>query len=247
MRTEIVPLLIVTKLEQYDYAGATAIALVMLRGLVRHAAAGERPAGLGRAPRSAAVAERRAGDDRADAGGAPPRGDEDRDRGAVGAAHSDRARPRLPVAVGAAAARLGVRQAFGRGAAVYLQKLADPDARSAIALTLLTAAIAVPLNTVFGVAAAWLIAKFRLPRQEPAAHAHRPALLGLAGDLRPGVRAAVRGAQGASGPGCAAHDVNIIFAMPGIVLATTFVTFPFVAREVLPVMQAPATTRRRPP
>jgi sulfate transport system permease protein len=95
----------------------------------------------------------------------------------------------------------------------------------------------VPLNLVFGVAAAWAIAKFEFPRQALADHAHRPAVLGLAGDRRPDLRAAVR-RPGLVRPWLAEHDIKIIFAVPGIVLATVFVTFPFVARELIPLMQA---------
>ena len=86
----------------------------------------------------------------------------------------------------------------------------------------------------------------RLRRQEPADHADRPAVLGFAGRFRPDLRA-VFGAQGLLGPWVAAHGLHIIFAVPGIVLATIFVTFPFVARELIPLMQQQGRPRKRPP
>ena len=97
-----------------------------------------------------------------------------------------------------------------------------------------------PSNLVFGVAAAWAIAKFEFPRQERADHADRPAVRRLAGDLRPGLRADVRRA-GLVRALAGDHDIQIIFAVPGIVLATIFVTFPFVARELIPLMQEQGT------
>ena len=105
---------------------------------------------------------------------------------------------------------------------------------AAIKLTCSLAAIAVPANIVFGLAASWAIAKFEFKGKPE--HADRPSLLGIAGDLRPDLCASVRspGLFRALSPG---HNIQIIFALPGIVLATIFVTFPFVARELVPLMQ----------
>jgi sulfate/thiosulfate transport system permease protein len=128
-------------------------------------------------------------------------------------------------------------QAFERGVVAYLQKLWQEETRDAIRLTLLTAAIVVPLNTVFGVAAAWLIAKYRFPGKSlllsliDIPFSVSPVISGL-------IFVLLFGARGLLGGWLAEHDIKIIFAVPGIVLATTFVTFPFVAREVLPVMQS---------
>jgi sulfate transport system permease protein len=128
-------------------------------------------------------------------------------------------------------------QAFDKGLATYLAKLADADSRASIELTLLTAAVVVPVNTVFGVAAAWLIAHYRFPGKRllttliDVPFSVSPVISGL-------VFVLLFGAHGRLGAWLAAHDVQIIFALPGIVLATTFVTFPFVAREVLAVMEA---------
>ncbi|GAA0711529.1 sulfate ABC transporter permease subunit CysW [Dokdonella soli] len=127
--------------------------------------------------------------------------------------------------------------AFEKGLAVYLASLVDEDARAAIELTLLVAAIAVPVNTVFGVAAAWLVTRFAFRGKNlllsliDLPFAVSPVIAGL-------VYVLLFGAQGWLGPWLAAHDIRIIFAVPGIVLATTFVTFPFVARELIPLMQA---------
>jgi len=128
-------------------------------------------------------------------------------------------------------------EALRKGFGAYLAALKEPDAWSAIELTLLTAAIAVPLNLVFGVAAAWCIAKYEFRGK---------ALLTTLVDLPFSVSPVVAGltyvllfgAQGWFGPWLAAHDIKIIFAVPGIVLATVFVTFPFIARELIPLMQA---------
>ena len=110
----------------------------------------------------------------------------------------------------------------------------------AIKLTLLTTVIAVPLNLVFGVAAAWAIAKFEFPGKQVLI-----TLIDLPFSVSPVVAGLIYvllfGAQGWLGPWLAAHDVKIIFAVPGIVLATVFVTFPFVARELIPLMQAQGT------
>jgi sulfate transport system permease protein len=128
-------------------------------------------------------------------------------------------------------------EAFRKGWETYVMALVDPDALSAIRLTLLAAAISVPLNLVFGVAAAWAIAKFEFPGTQilitliDLPFSVSPVVAGL-------VFVLVFGAQGWFGPWLQAHDIKIIFAVPGIVLATIFVTFPFVARELIPLMQA---------
>jgi sulfate/thiosulfate transport system permease protein len=127
--------------------------------------------------------------------------------------------------------------AIEKGFDVYVASLVDDDARAAIRLTLLVAAISVPANTIFGVAAAWLITRFTFSGKNllvtliDLPFAVSPVIAGL-------IYVLLFGAQGWLGPWLAAHDVKIIFAVPGIVLATTFVTFPFVARELIPLMQA---------
>ncbi|MBA3936953.1 MAG: sulfate ABC transporter permease subunit CysW [Planctomycetes bacterium] len=127
--------------------------------------------------------------------------------------------------------------ALREGLGVYWAGISSPDARSAIRLTLITAAIAVPLNTVFGVAAAWCVAKYEFRGRRLLVH-----LIDLPFSVSPVVAGLVFvllfGAQGVFGAWLQAHDVQIIFQVPGIVLATLFVTFPFVARELIPVMQA---------
>lgn len=128
-------------------------------------------------------------------------------------------------------------EALRKGAGAYLDALKEPDAWSAIRLTLITAAIAVPLNLVFGVAAAWCIAKYEFRGK-----AFLTTLVDLPFSVSPVVAGLIYvlmfGAQGWFGPWLAAHDIKIVFAIPGIVLATIFVTFPFIARELIPLMQA---------
>jgi len=127
-------------------------------------------------------------------------------------------------------------QAFSKGVGAYVDAFRDPDARAAIALTLTVAAIAVPLNTCFGLAAAWAIAKFDFVGKNVLI-----TLIDLPFSVSPVVSGLifvlVFGAQGLLGPWAAAHGMHIIFAVPGIVLATIFITFPFVARELMPLMQ----------
>lgn len=131
-------------------------------------------------------------------------------------------------------------EAFKKGADVYLAAITDPDAVSAIKLTLLVAAIAVPLNLVFGIAAAWAIAKFEFRGKNllitliDLPFSVSPVVSGL-------IYVLVFGLQGWLGPWLAEHDIKIIFAVPGIVLATVFVTVPFIARELIPLMQAQGT------
>ncbi|MBR8344279.1 sulfate ABC transporter permease subunit CysW [Burkholderia ambifaria] len=131
-------------------------------------------------------------------------------------------------------------EALRKGVGFYLESLADPDAWSAIKLTLTVAVIAVPLNLVFGVCASWAIAKFEFRGK-----ALLTTLIDLPFSVSPVISGLVYvllfGAQGWLGPWLRNHDVQIIFAVPGIVLATIFVTFPFVARELIPLMQAQGT------
>jgi len=128
-------------------------------------------------------------------------------------------------------------EALRKGVGAYLEALNEPDAWSAIRLTLITAGIAVPLNLVFGVAAAWCIAKYEFRGK-----AFLTTLVDLPFSVSPVVAGLIYvlifGAQGWFGPWLAEHDIKIIFAVPGIVLATVFVTFPFIARELIPLMQA---------
>jgi sulfate transport system permease protein len=131
-------------------------------------------------------------------------------------------------------------EALRKGLDTYFAALTEPDAVAAMQLTLLVAAIAVPANLVFGVAAAWAIAKFDFRGKSvlitliDLPFAVSPVISGL-------VYVLLFGAQGWLGPWLRAHDIQIIFAVPGIVLATIFVTFPFVARELIPLMQAQGT------
>ncbi|HTN64873.1 MAG TPA: sulfate ABC transporter permease subunit CysW [Burkholderiaceae bacterium] len=128
-------------------------------------------------------------------------------------------------------------EAFRKGWQAYIAALVEPDALAAIRLTVLVAAIAVPANVVFGIAASWCIAKFEF---------HGKSLLLTLIDLPFSVSPVISGliyvllfgAQGWLGPWLAEHDVKLLFAVPGIVLATIFVTFPFVARELIPLMQS---------
>jgi sulfate/thiosulfate transport system permease protein len=128
-------------------------------------------------------------------------------------------------------------EALRKGWAAYFHAIVETDAQSAIELTLLAAAIAVPLNLVFGVAASWAIAKYRFPGRHLLT-----TLIDLPFSVSPVVAGLmyvlIFGAQGWVGPWLSAHDVKVIFAVPGIVLATVFVTFPFVARELIPLMEA---------
>ncbi|TVQ36614.1 MAG: sulfate ABC transporter permease subunit CysW [Wenzhouxiangella sp.] len=127
-------------------------------------------------------------------------------------------------------------QGFGR----YFEAIVEPATVSAIRLTLITAAICVPLNTVFGVAAAWAITKF-----EFAGKSFLISLIDLPFSVSPVIAGMVFvilfGAQGYFGPWLREHDIQIVFAVPAIILATLFVTFPFVARELIPLMQAQGT------
>ncbi len=135
-------------------------------------------------------------------------------------------------------------QAFSRGAAYYWASLTNPDAGAAIRLTVLVAAISVPLNVGFGLAAAWAIAKFEFRGKSLLI-----TLIDLPFSVSPVVAGlmfvVLFGLQGFFGPWLDEHDIKIIFAVPGIVLATVFITFPFVARELIPVMQATGTEQEQ--
>jgi sulfate transport system permease protein len=128
-------------------------------------------------------------------------------------------------------------EAFRRGADVLVKSLSEDAALSAVKLTVVAALIAVPLNTIFGVAAAWLITKFRFKGRSfllaliDLPFAVSPVIAGL-------VFVLMFGARGWFGPFLQEHDIQIIFALPGIILATVFVTFPFVARELIPLMES---------
>jgi sulfate transport system permease protein len=131
-------------------------------------------------------------------------------------------------------------EALRDGWGTYLSALSEPDAMAAIRLTLIAALIAVPLNLVFGVAAAWCIAKFEFRGKQLLI-----SLIDLPFSVSPVVAGLVYvlifGAQGWAGAWFAAHDIKVIFAVPGIALATVFVTFPFIARELIPLMQEQGT------
>lgn len=128
-------------------------------------------------------------------------------------------------------------EAFKQGAAVFVASITDAETLSAVGLTLLVAAISVPLNVTFGMTAAWAIAKFSFRGKNvlltliDLPFAVSPVIAGL-------IFVLLFGSQSIMGPWLSDHDIKIIFAVPGIVLATTFVTFPFVARELIPVMEA---------
>lgn len=128
-------------------------------------------------------------------------------------------------------------QAFAKGVGTYWDSLRQPDALAAIRLTLLAAGIAVPLNLVFGVAAAWAIGKFRFKGRSLLI-----TLIDLPLSVSPVVSGLIYvllfGLQGLLGPWLIRHDLQVIFAVPGIVLATIFVTFPFIARELIPLVEA---------
>jgi sulfate/thiosulfate transport system permease protein len=131
-------------------------------------------------------------------------------------------------------------EALRQGIGAWLAGIAEPDALAAIRLTLTVSAIAVPLNLVFGVAAAWAVAKFEFRGKSllitliELPFSVSPVISGL-------IYVLLFGAQGLLGPWLQAHGIQIIFAVPGIVLATLFVTFPFVARELIPLMQEQGT------
>lgn len=128
-------------------------------------------------------------------------------------------------------------QAFGKGFGAYWTAISHPDTLAAARLTLLAAGIAVPLNLIFGLAASWAIAKFDFAGKQllitliDLPFAVSPVIAGL-------IFVLLFGARGLAGPWLIAHGFKVIFGLPGIILATTFITFPFVARDLIPVMQA---------
>jgi sulfate transport system permease protein len=128
-------------------------------------------------------------------------------------------------------------QAFEKGWMAYLAAIEEPDSLSAIELSLLTVSIVVPLNTVFGVAAAWAITKFDF-RGKNALITLIDIPFGVSPVISGLIYVLVFGTRGWFGPWLDQHDIHIIFAVPGIILATTFVTFPFVARELIPLMES---------
>jgi sulfate/thiosulfate transport system permease protein len=131
-------------------------------------------------------------------------------------------------------------QAFAKGWKVYIDAISEPNTLAAAKLSLLATMISVALNMVFGVAAAWLITKFRFPGKNilvtliDIPFAVSPVISGL-------IFVLVFGTRGWFGPWLSGHDIRVIFAVPGIILATTFVTFPFVARELIPLMESQGT------
>jgi sulfate transport system permease protein len=177
--------------------------------------------------------------------GAPPRGARVIDSPAIAATHEPVWIRRIIIAIAVAFVGLFVMvplaavfaEALRNGLAAYGHAIVDPVALSAVKLTFLASGIAVPLNVVFGIAASWAIARFRFPGR---------ALLITLIDLPLAVSPVIAGMvfvllfgkQGLIGPWLSDHGVKVIFALPGIVLATTFVTFPFVARELIPLMEA---------
>ena len=135
-------------------------------------------------------------------------------------------------------------QALAKGWSYYWQSLTEPDSWAAIRLTLIVAAISVPLNVIFGLAAAWAVAKFNFPGKSMLI-----TLIDLPFSVSPVVAGlmfvVLFGLQGFFGTWLDEHEIKIIFAVPGIVLATVFITFPFVARELIPVMQATGTEQEQ--
>jgi len=131
-------------------------------------------------------------------------------------------------------------EAFRNGLGAYANAIKEPDALAALKLTLIAAAVAVPLNMLFGICASWAIAKFEFRGKQllttfiDLPFAVSPVVSGL-------VFVLLFGRQGFFGPWLSDHDIKIIFAIPGIVLATIFVSFPFVAREIIPLMEATGT------
>jgi len=128
-------------------------------------------------------------------------------------------------------------EALRNGVGAYVQAIVQPEARSAIALTLLTAAVAVPLNLVFGIAASWLITRFEF-RGKNLLSAMIDLPLAVSPVIAGMIYVLLFGEQGWFGGWLAAHHIKVVFAVPGIILATTFVTCPFIARELIPVMEA---------
>ncbi|MED5609779.1 MULTISPECIES: sulfate ABC transporter permease subunit CysW [Pseudomonas] len=131
-------------------------------------------------------------------------------------------------------------EALKQGFGTFFEAILEPDALAALKLTLIAVGISVPLNLVFGVAAAWCVTKFEFPGKSILV-----TLIDLPFSVSPVIAGLIYvllfGAQGYFGPWLSDHDIQIVFAVPGIVLATIFVTFPFVARELIPLMQEQGT------
>ena len=220
-RTEIAPLLITIELEQFDYRLGLRHRRGHAGGRFRHAAGHQPDPGLVQAVRLSLA--RAASDD-------PPWARALVIAAAVGFVGVMLV---LPLA-------LVFTQALAKGVGASLEALKDPDALAAVRLTLVTAALAVPVNAVFGLCASWAIAKHDFAGKSllvtliDLPFSVSPVVAGLAYVL-------VFGLQGWLGPWLEAHNIKIIFATPGIVLATVFVTFPFIARELIPLMQAQGT------
>ena len=239
MKTEISSLLIITKLEQYDYAGATAIAVVLVGRVVYHPAGNQPPAVVERPAvpgRSLTMATSVIADHPC-----PP---------AAPAVALTTPLWIKALCIGGSLLFLGLflfvplvavfTEALRKGLGTYAQSLCDPAALAAIRLTLFAAGIAVPLNLVFGLAAAWAIAKFSFRGKNLLI-----TLIDLPFSVSPVISGLIYvllfGLQGWWGGWLSDHDLQIVFAVPGIVLATIFVTFPFVARELIPLMQEQGT------
>ena len=231
--SEIAPLLIVIRLEEYNYAAATAIAADHARPVLRHAVDDQPRAGM--EPQALWLAR--------------PSSPTSREHGNLSAAVTERPLAKfvlMALAFGFLALFLVLplvlvfAKALEDGFGPFGAALAEPDTLSAIRLTLLVAAISVPLNLVFGVAAAWAIAKFEFKGK-----AFLITLIDLPFSVSPVISGLVYvllfGAGSVLGPWLKSHGIEILFAVPGIVLATIFVTFPFVARELIPLMQEQGT------
>ena len=226
MISEIAPLLIVVKLEQYDYAGAAAVGVAMLLisfllllliNLLQRWKTAQGSTEPWLTPFTLSVGARSANQ-----------------------AWSNGASSRWPWSISGCSWCCPLAsvyaQALADGFGHFFAAILDPDALAAVRLTLLVAAIAVPLNLVFGLAAAWTVAKFEFRGKSLLI-----TLIDLPFSVSPVVSGLIYvlmfGAQGWLGPWLQAHDIQIIFNVSGIVLATIFVTFPFVARELIPLMQ----------
>ena len=225
--TEIAPLLITIRLEEYDYNGAIAIAALLLAAsFVCLLAINAIPLLFAHERKERADEPQR---DAATICCSEP---------AVAALVADRAG-------GAGDGRLLVVMpllmvlgaAFGDGFGVWFAALNEPDARAALKLTLLTAAIVIPVNAVFGMPTAWAVTRFEFRGKRAAAGADRPAVRGVAGGGRPVPGAAVRLARLVRRSCCSTTTSRSCSPRPGIVLATLFITFPFVVRELIPLMQ----------
>ena len=233
--SEIAPLLIVIRLEEFDYAGATAIAAIMLLHLLRHAFCHQSHSGV--EPQEVRLWHLIC----------PNR----KHTAKVWHAATTESRAARSTLIAITLAFLGLFllmplvsvfvEAFRKGPGEFFAALLEPDAQAAIRLTLLVAATAVPLNVIFGIVAAWTIAKFEFKGK-----AFLTTLIDLPFSVSPVISGLVYvllfSSHSVLGPWLKSHGIEILFAVPGIVLATMFVTFPFVARELIPLMQHQGTT-----